>query len=56
MDAPFTFITDVGNGIFSAGQIDFVQWPSTTITKKTGKAKAGELRGAGAVLHWMVIP
>mgnify|MGYP003653430855 CR=1 FL=1 len=53
MNAPRTFITDVGNGIGGAGQTHPVYGAAAATTKEATKGNA-RLRGAGAVRHSLV--
>lgn len=54
MYAPaYTLFSGVVYRIFSGGQINLVQWATTTFTKEAGKAKAGWLRGTGTVRYWL---
>ena len=52
MNAPRTFITDVGNGISCPGQVDLERAAATT-TQASTKGNA-RLRGAGAVRNSLV--
>ena len=53
MNAPRTFITDVGNGIGGAGQAHPVYGAATATTKEATKGNA-RLRGAGTVRNSLV--
>jgi len=51
MNAPLTFIVDLGNRIGCAGQTNTVYGAAATITKEATKGSA-KLRGAGVVRYW----
>lgn len=51
MNAPLTFIVDLGNRIGCAGQTNTVSRAATIASKKATKGGA-KLRGAGVVRYW----